>query len=449
MSHDKAIVLMSGTALLILFASAVSLALPSTCVIAQEPLLPTAFPPREPPELAQGHEHGLTLPECYALARKRSEALAIQQEQIAIAESRFTQAFSGALPRLSFSSSDKRQDATGDSDFTLRTVPERKFTLIQPLFGGFKEFAAMAGANAERRQRNEELMRAGQLLFGDVANALYLALEQRDDLEALKAIRIALSNRIDELKDREQLGRSRASEVASADTALRRIEAEIELIRGRAIASRQLLEFLTGLPRVDALADSAQPLPLLASQETYLNHADVRPDVRADEEAWRVAQRQVAIAKGGLWPTARLEGNYYAERAGVLKDTTWDALLLIDVPIFQGGKGAGAVKEAKARERAAKLLFDQTKRKAILDIRNSYTNLQAALTRRAALQQARQAAETNYQLQTDDYQKSLISNLDLLQALQQLQDARREMIHATYEAKRLYWQLRIAAGETL
>ena len=419
-------------------------------VMAQEPFpLPSAplEHPAEQPRVAE--RQGLTLAECYALARKRSEDLAMHHEEITVAEGRFMQALSGILPRVSFSSSDKRQDANGASDFALRSVPERKFTLTQPLFGGFKEFAAMAGERAERRQRRQELLRAEELLFGDVANAFYLFLEQQDDLGVLEFTRATLSKRIDVLKDRERLGRSRASEVASAEAALRRVEAEIELVRGRATVSRQLLEFLTGLPRIDALADSSQPLPPPASQETYLSQAETRPDVQAEAEAWRVAQKQVAVIRGGIWPSARVESNYYAERAGVSKDISWDVLFLVDVPIFQGGKAFGAIKEAKAREREAELLFNKTKRQAILDIQDSYTNLQSSLTRRSALDQARQAAEANYQLQTDDYRKSLVGNLDVLEALQQFQDARRDVIHSTYETKRFYWQLKIAAGEIL
>ena len=36
-----------------------------------------------------------------------------------------------------------------------------------------------------------------------------------------------------------------------------------------------------------------------------------------------------------------------------------------------------------------------------------------------------------------------------LQVLQALQDARREFLHAQHEAKRLYWQLQVATGQTL
>jgi len=40
-----------------------------------------------------------------------------------------------------------------------------------------------------------------------------------------------------------------------------------------------------------------------------------------------------------------------------------------------------------------------------------------------------------------------VNNLDVLAAIQTLQDAQRNHIHALYEAKRLYWQLRVSVGE--
>jgi len=147
-------------------------------------------PPAEEPD-------ALTLTECYQLALKRSEQLAIHAELIKEAEARFGQALSTTLPHVSFVSTDLWQDGSGESSFTLRHRPERGFNVTQTLFAGFKEFAALAGSRQERRQRREERARAEQLLLVDVANAFHLLLEQREDLAAQEAIRIALVDRLE------------------------------------------------------------------------------------------------------------------------------------------------------------------------------------------------------------------------------------------------------------
>ncbi|MBI4227780.1 MAG: TolC family protein, partial [Candidatus Omnitrophica bacterium] len=272
----------------------------------------------------------LTLADCYRLALKQSETLAIHQELITEAEAHFDQALSGLLPRLSFVSSDKRQDGTGSTAFTLRHVPERKFTLSQPLFAGFKEFAAMRGAKAERAQRQLETAHAEQLLLVDVANAFYLLLELQDDLGALAMIQEALTARLDDLTAREQIGRSRASEVVSAKAALRRVEAEGHEVRRQHIVARHLMEFLTGIEPLGALVDAEPALPTVQPESAYLAKAVGQPAVQATEQAARVAKEAVTVAGADRWPTVDLDGNYYVERVGNAKDVAWDATLEVD-----------------------------------------------------------------------------------------------------------------------
>ena len=391
----------------------------------------------------------LTLADCYRLALKRSETIAIQQELIRETEGRFIQSISTALPRVSFVLSEKRQDGSGSSAFTLRSVPERKFTLSQPLFAGFKEFAAMAGSRAERQERIFQKARAEQLLVVDVADAFYLVLEEQEDLSALETTQTALLQRVEELKQREQLGRSRRSEVVSAEAQLRRTEAEIERIRGETATAGQLLEFLTGRSPVGALDETDAVLPELEPEAHYTMQAGARPDVRAAEEAWRVTRREVNIAQAKFLPTVDLDANYYTKRAGVAADVNWDATVTVDVPLFQGGQAAGALREATSKSRQAKLTFERTQREAVLDIQDLYARLQAAVARSTALKAALDATEESYRLQVEDDRLNLVNNLDVLLSLQLLQDAQREFVHARAETKRLSWQLRAATGHTL
>ncbi len=390
----------------------------------------------------------LTLQDCYALALKRSETIAIHAELIKETEGRFLQALGTALPHVSFLSSDKRQDGSGSSAFTLRYTPQRQFTVNQTLFAGFKEFAALAGSRAERRERIEEKTRAEHLLFVDVANAFYLLLELREDLSALETTRVALIQRLEELKDRQRLGRSRASEVVSAEAQLRRTEANIERARSAERIGEQLLNFLTGLDHLEAINDDAPSLPPLDPETTYLMKLSIRPDLLAAEDAWHVAQKAVTIAQAQWWPTVTANGNYYVDRSGVAKEVKWDAALTVDVPLFQGGQAAGAVKAAASQAREAKLRYEEKQRRVALDIRDAYAKADSAIVIRAALENALSAAEESYRLEVEDYRLNLVSNLEVLQTLQSLQDAHREFIHAKYDAKRLSWQLHVATGDT-
>ncbi len=415
--------------------------------IAQEPLTPPFSAPSPEARETRPTVQPLTLAGCYRLALQQSETIAIQQERLKETEGRFLQALSAALPRASFALSQRRQDGSGGSAFTLRDVPERKLAFTQPLFSGFKEFAAMAGARAERRQRTHEKTRAEHLLFLDVVSAFYGLLEYREDLKALEAIRLGLLQRIDELRARERLGRSRPSEVVSAESQLRRIEAEVERVRGLETISRQMLEFLTGMEEIQDVTDEEVSRPPPASAEASLSKANARPDVQAAEEASRVAARELNIAQAKLFPTVNLESNYYTKRVGASSGVDWDVIVKVDVPIFQGGQAVGGIRESAARARQARLQLAQAQRTAELDIRDALAALETGVDRRDLLERAWQAAEEDYRLQVEDYRLNLVNNLNVLDALQRLEDAKRDVLHAQYEVKRLSWRLRVATGE--
>lgn len=390
----------------------------------------------------------LTLDDCYRLALKQSETVAIQQEIIKEAEGRFRQSISTILPQVSFVDEEKWQDGTGSSgsSSTSKYVPQRQFVLTQPLFSGFKEFAAIAASRAERRQRRQELVRARQLLFIDVSDAFYLLKSSGEDLKTVEEIHQALTDRMDELKKRESLGRSRASEVASAEARLYQTEADLESVRSQEEVARQLLEFLVG-KRVGSIAGDDVAITDLAPFDEYVQRVDERPDVQAAEEAHKVASKTVTVARAGYYPKVDAVGNYYTKRTGSSEDVDWDALITITVPLFTGGQNSGLVKEALAKAEETRLLARQVRRQGILEIQNTYTRLTANKKQTDAYKKAVDAARKNYDFQVNDYRNSLVNNLDVLEALQDLQTVERSYIVIKNETQRSYWALKVATGD--
>lgn len=387
----------------------------------------------------------LTLQDCYELALKQSEQIALRSEVIKEAEARFVQSFSGILPKVSFFLSETRRGLPDGSTLNKRR-PEDSFSFSQPLFSGFKEFAAMAASRAERRQRERERARAEQLLFLDVSDAFYLYLLYQEDMDTLQTIKKALDDRLSELSKREELGRTRPSELASSEVRLKRIEAEIELIASQKDVSRQLLEFLTGSPII-AIEDLSDGHEVNQPVEDFIQNLENRPDIQALKEALTVNQKGVTVARAGFFPNASLDGNYYTRRPDSSEDIDWDVTFTVEVPIFQGGENLGKTKEAQSLVRQAELRLSEARRNADLEVRNSFTRWQTALRRSHSLEEAMTAAERNFLLQTEDYRLTLVSNLDVLQALEDLQNSRREFIAVKNEEKRLYWQLLMTAGD--
>jgi outer membrane protein len=377
------------------------------------------------------------------LALKQSETLAINREKIREAEAHFTQALGTALPHVSFVRTETLQDTSESSSNKKRSF-DQGFAFSQTLFSGFKEFAGMAGSREEVKQRTWEAKRAAQLLFVDVADAFYLLAEIQEDTKAMETTRQALKDRINDLKARVDIGKSRPSEISSTEVQLYTLEAETEAVKSSETVARDLLEFLIGEP-VGSLTDDNAKFTL-ESESVYLRDVLNRPDVLATNYAWQADKKRAYIAKTGFLPSVSLGANSYTHKSSSPR-VAWDALLSIDVPIFEGTETAGAVKAANAVARESELSYRRAIRLALVDIHDSYALASAAITRTTTLAKALQSAEQNYALQKEDYKLNLVNNLEVLSAIQDLENTRRGYNNAYYESRRLCWQLRAAGGD--
>jgi outer membrane protein len=399
------------------------------------------------PAFAADQSTELTLQDCYTLALGQSETVGIQKQLIKETEGQMLQALSTALPNVSFSYSETRQDNSGEP-FKYPTSHEGKFVFTQPLFTGFREFAAISGSKHLGRQRKHDLKRAQQLLFTDVSDAFYLYLNYQQDYETVTKTRDALLERVAELEKREALGRSRPSEVASTVSRLRIAEATLESVASQKEIAGQLLEFLVW-QKFDRLVEDTG-LPGENDQSTaddYYAKAGNRPDVLAAAESLEVFKKQIAVARASYFPTVDLTADSYTtKRTGASEGVDWDVVLDVNVPIFNGFNSRGQVIQARAQANEADLILSRTRRNALLEIRNAFTKWQSDRKQLQALDKAVAASEKSYQLQVEDFQRNLVNNLEVLQALEDLQGVRRNLVAAITDTKRSYWNLLVATG---
>ncbi|MBF0485735.1 MAG: TolC family protein [Candidatus Omnitrophica bacterium] len=388
-----------------------------------------------------------TLNDCYQMALKQSETVAIQKEFIKEAEGQMLQSLSTALPKVFYSYSQQWQDVpktTWNSQYS----PSSVFTLSQPLFTGFKEFAAISASKHLGRERAAELKRARELLFTDVSDAFYLYLSYQQDEETLSDIQHALYNQLGELQKRQLVGRSRLSEVANAEARLRGNQALIEGVRAQKEVARQLLEFLIG-GKVSYLEEGLDVEFSDIPQDALMRFSDQRADVVAASESLELFKNNIVSARSGFFPTVSLTADAYTKRSDINEGNDWDAMIVVSVPIMNGTTDVGNLRVAKAQKREAELRLSQARRTASLDIQNAYTRWKLLDSRRRAFEKAVEASQKNYRLQKDDFEKNLISNIDLLQSLEDLQNTRRDLVAAKADARRAFSAFKVATGELL
>ncbi len=388
----------------------------------------------------------LTLDDYFAAALERSEVVATQSELIRQAEERYAQAKAAVLPKVDGIGSYTRQDsgARDTAQYPTRSSLAR-LTATQPLFRGFREFAAIRQSRAIIGAQTEDYLNARVQLFNDVVQNFYNVLALEQDLENLtEQINLNLE-RQKELNARVRIGRSRSGEVLTVQTTISTLRARVEQLRAELATARDVFAFLSGLEADTPLRDTeelpAQPAPLA----DYLARLELRPDLRAAQQRFQAAQENIAVARGGHLPSLDLNANHYLERDGNLEDVAWDVQLALTVPLYAGGAVQSQVREAVSQRTQAELEVNRVRRLADQQVRSFYQTSVLDRTQLGALERATDAARRNYETQRRDYRLGLVTNLDVLQALTVFQENQQALDRARHTAKLNYLRLQAAA----
>jgi outer membrane protein len=171
-----------------------------------------------------------------------------------------------------------------------------------------------------------------------------------------------------------------------------------------------------------------------------------RPDVAARRETLQSARHALSAARREAWPTVDLDGNYYLKREGSNEDVDWDVLFSAEIPLYTGGGWTARKKQAAARLSAAQALHDAALRGALWELDAAHDRLATLLNVLPALERAVKLAEENTKAQSADYRLGLVTNLDVLNGLENLQEARLSLEESQLAAHVAAAELAVAQG---
>lgn len=407
-------------------------------------------PSSEPPKI--------TLTQCYHWAAAQNEELKIRERDIEQSKARARGALGSALPDLRWSLTNTWQDpngvdkleSQGFSGFVEKEQTESRFSLEQSLFSGFREFSAMSGFKKEVARDRLLLQRASLELFEQTAQAFYEVLNEETSLANTNAAYQLAADRIKELQDFIRLGKARDSEIFTAKAYAAGLKAKMDQTRARINSAREELSYLTGqnlsVPSLDDGILSSAPVSGL---DDALIRSENRSDLKAQESEVEAMKLRVRYEKGFYWPTASVTGNYYTQRATFLDEIDWDVVLSVELPLYQGGTVSANVREARAAYRQALLTLEKMKRYIRYYVRKTHGQLTAAIQESQSLTEAVHAAEESYNSLRKEYRLGLVTNLDVIQALDFLQEQKTALDEARYNVKRLFIQLHVATEQKL
>jgi len=397
---------------------------------------------------------GITLLECFQRARQISETVGISAENVKVLQEQYRAEIGAILPHVDWIKSQFYQQnqvdgATGVAASSLApTQPLSYFQFYQPIFAGFRDWKTIGIAKSQQEQAKLNQIQTDLQLLSDVSVAFYAAYTLQDQISILEQTRKLNLDQVNQLDHWVNIGRSRPSDLLSAQTQLASIDAQIEDTKRTLAESRHLLFFLTGVPAEIPLIDSDPATPQVTLDEA-ITKAGKRPDILSAVENLHQAELAIQFQEGGHLPTLGLTVNSYTERVGFLSNVRWDATFLLDVPLYKGGSTQASVRAARSQEIIAQLTLGRLKRDVDRQVRTAYEDLLHAMLEVQAYDKAVALAKKNYTVQQKENRLGVTTNLELLQLLTNMQNILGQSLVSRANARLDDVLLRVAMGEGL
>lgn len=328
-------------------------------------------------------------------------------------------------------------------------------TLVQPLY---RQQSWMVYSESELQvvQAEAQFKSAENDLMLRVARAYFDVLIAQDSVDLAGAQKAAISEQLEQAKRNFEVGTATITDTHEAQSRYDLTSAqEIAAQSNLEIKKRTLQQLTNAMP--DNLRRLGDQFKLEPPQPADINkwvEAAQQNNLQlvAAKASAEIADKEVARNRGGHYPTLDLVANYsqtYANGGtfGVGSDTRATAVgVQLNVPLFQGGAVQSKWREAEANRDRAKDELESAHRNVELQTRQAYLGVVNGMAQVAALQQALKSSESLLASSKLGQEVGVRTNLDVLNAQQQLYSTRRDLYQAEYTYLLSELQLRAAVG---
>jgi|CXWL01.1.fsa_nt_gi outer membrane protein len=384
------------------------------------------------------------------------------------AQEKLPQGRAGFLPNITLSGSRAVQQVDANNVFTgignanppEVTIQNRSITLsaTQPLFR-MENIVIYAQSKIEVSRADMQFMGAGQDLILRVAQAYFDVLDAQVDVEVVEAQKKAILKQLEQAKRNFEVGVSTIVDTNEA-------QARYDLTTSQEIAARSALEIrrraLQGI--IDRFPENLVGAKEIASNLTKLNYSSMDEWVRVAEEknfslktqqaAYEIANQEVKKVWAQHYPTLDLVAQF-SDQTGVggaitgrgIDITSKSIGLQLNLPLFQGFSVQSRVREALALQDRALHDLENTRRNITLQTRQQYLNVTNGIAQVNALKQALVSSQSQLDSTILGQQVGVRTEVDVLNAQQQLYSARRDLAKAYHSYLMSRLRLSAEAGE--
>lgn len=302
-----------------------------------------------------------------------------------------------------------------------------ELSVQQPLFTGFQleNSSKAAKDNAQASQYDSKTDKANLEVqiatsYWNVYNAMQAEEFMKENLDRTKSHYQQAENMLaqgmltqsDVLSVKVQVSNSELM-LLNAENNLKLAEVALNNVLGVPLNTEYKIE------SVPQAGDTTLP----AIGELLRDALDHRSELHALKLKAQAAGALAAAAWGAYLPQISLVGNFYYQRPNqrifptqdVFKDT-WDASLVVSLPIWNWGQTQSKIDEATAQHEQAQLAEQQTADAVYLDVTQSYLNFKQSKDRIRVAETTVKDAEESYRISDQKFKVGLVTNTDLMDA---------------------------------
>jgi len=388
----------------------------------------------------QGNSIASDLLEVYDQAVQKDMQLKIAQDQKGAASEQIPQARSALLPHVQLQGGyGWNKQYEGDKD--RYSVTNYALNLSIPLFHKDRNIAYdQAKLGAEGKEY--ALESAEQDLMLRTANAYFNILAAQDEWVLTQAVKRAVQRQLEHVLAAFEVGNAILPDVEEAQSRFDTINANIVVIENQ-IETRweELIEIIGEKP--EKLADLKEDMPLQLPEGELAQWKEMAFTQSPDLESLRLmvetAEKEIDKMKAGRYPVVDLQlGHHYNDsQASIMWQggkTETDAIMLqAAIPLYQGGRVAGQVREAHHKLAEARHNYEKAQREIARLLSDSYRGVETTIARIEALNQARKSAESSLNSTKEGFNAGARTMLDILNAEQALHVAKRDLSTTRYQ----------------
>lgn len=348
------------------------------------------------------------------------------------------QARAGWMPTVSLQGAIGTQESTNKtSDVVIKADPKSGAAVIsQPIFRGGATYYGTRSAKAQTRAAEANLRSVEQQILLDAVTAYYDVLRDISVVELSGNNVQVLERQLQAAQDRFRVGEITRTDVAQAEARLSGSRSRLTQSEATLTASRSAYERVIGHMPIDMGEIGSLPeIAVLPKSEeeaisTALQSNPTLQSVRDREEASREG---VKATRGALLPQVSLQGsyNYGEDQQGFdIERETTSITGQVVVPLYQGGAAWSRLRQAKQVNSQNRIQIAETQRRVKEGVINAWEGLRSTQATIVSSQQQVRANEIAFDGVQQEAQVGSRTTLDVLDAEQELLDARVTLVGA-------------------